>query len=85
MCSQISTKNNIVEIDNGSRLDTPTPKALNVPSAVKPAKEPESSPALDEMVEALHAEVERTMTKMKAVWEEIAIEDGQLYTIPEWI
>jgi hypothetical protein len=85
MSSQTSTKNNTVEIDNGSILDTPTPKALNIPSADKSAKKQESNPALDEMVEALDAEIEQTIKEMKAVWEEIAIENGLLYTIQEWI
>ncbi|CEI69825.1 hypothetical protein FVEN_g7309 [Fusarium venenatum] len=85
MSSQTSTENNTVEIDNNSILNASTPKALGVPSADKSAKESKPSQALDEMVEALDAEIEQTKEGMRAVWEEIAIENGKLYTIQEWI
>ncbi|RGP59956.1 hypothetical protein FSPOR_10952 [Fusarium sporotrichioides] len=84
MSPQTSTENNTVTIDN-SITKTPVPKALVVPSVDKSAKEPKSSQALDEMVKALDAEIEQTKAEMRAVWEEIAIENRELYTIQEWI
>ncbi|KAL3594889.1 hypothetical protein FPOAC2_09206 [Fusarium poae] len=83
MSSQTYRENNTVEIDNGSILDAPTPKALEIPSEDKLAKESKSNQTLDEMVEALDAEIEQTKEEMRAVWEEIAVENGELYTIQE--
>lgn len=84
MSSQNSTENSTAKIDNGNTTDTLTPKALN-PRPVKSTKKPESAPALDETVEALKEEIDQTLKEMNAVWEEIAIENKQLYTIQEWI
>ena len=84
MRSQNSTENSTVKTDNGNITDTLTPKALNS-RPVKSTKKPESAPALNETVEALKEEIDQTLKEMDAVWEEIAIENKQPYTIQEWI
>ena len=84
MPSQNSTKNRTVKTGNGNITDTLTPKPLNS-RPVKSTKKPESAPALNETVEALKEEIDQTLKEMDAIWEEIAVENKQLYTIQEWI
>lgn len=84
MPSQNSTKKSTVKTDNAKTTDTLIPKPLKS-RPVKSNKKQESGPALNETVEALKEEIDETLKEMDAVWEEIAIENKQLYTIQEWI
>jgi DNA repair ATPase RecN len=83
MCSITPTK---VGIDNSSAPESPTPRGLSLSSATNLSHEQSGTvPALVNMVEALKSEIEEAMAEMQAIWDEMAVENGNLPTIEEEI
>ncbi|KAJ4254926.1 hypothetical protein NW762_009724 [Fusarium torreyae] len=71
--------------DNNSKgLASPRPSPLKVSSTRQASREGSKlNPSTETMVEALEAEIEGTIKEMKGIWDELAIENGDLPTIEE--
>ncbi|KAF4946882.1 hypothetical protein FSARC_14096 [Fusarium sarcochroum] len=72
------------DIDNSKQLASPKPDPLKVsPTGQASRKGSKLNPSTETMVEALEAEIEGTIKEMKSIWDELAIDDGDLPTIGE--